>query len=463
MKKIEVTILMNLIHNEEYIRKVLPFLKDEYFMESSYREVFNLIKTFFNTYNKNPSVDSLEISIQQKMLPEQLFNETERLIKLLKNYKEDNITWLVDETEKYCKEKAVYNAILKSISIIDGKEKKLSKDGIPEILSEALSVDFDTSVGHDYINDAESRHDSYTHKEIKIPFDLEYFNKITRNGIEKKSLNVVMAGTGVGKSLFMCHLAANCLTQGKNVLYITMEMAEHKIGQRIDANLLNIEMDQIEDLPKSMFVDRIKKYQDKTKGKLLIKQFPTATAHTGHFKSLLNESKLKKNFIPDIVFVDYLNICASSRIRPDSQGGSYQYIKSIAEELRGLAVEYNLPVFTATQTNRNGFGSSDLSLTDTSESFGLPATADFMFGLVQPDELASLNQMEVQQLKNRYNDMNINKRFYIGVDKAKMRLYDVEESAQSNNVDSNSGYGDNKDSEYSLDKIFSKDFTKIKI
>ena len=463
MRKVEFTILMNLIHNEEYVRKVLPFIKKEYFTETSHQEIFNITKTFFENYNKVASIDALEISLQQKMLPEQLFNESERLLKMLSKYKEDNIEWLIDETEKYCKEKAVYNAILRCISIIDGKDRKLSKDGIPNILSDALAVGFDTSVGHDYINDAANRHDFYTHKETKIPFDLSYFNKITKNGVERKSLNVVMAGTGVGKSLFMCHLASNYLSQGKNVLYITMEMAEEKIGQRIDANLLNIEMDQLEDLPKQMFIDRVRRYQDKTKGTLLIKQYPTASAHVGHFKSLLNESKIKKDFIPDVLFVDYLNICASSRIRPDSQGGSYQYIKSIAEELRGLAVEFNLPVFTATQTNRNGFGSSDLSLTDTSESFGLPATADFMFGLVQPDELADLNQMEVQQLKNRYNDKSINKRFYIGVDKAKMRLYDVEESAQSNNVDSNSGYGDNKDSEYSLDKVFSKDFTKIKI
>jgi len=451
---IELTILRNLIHNEDYLRKVVPFLKDEYFYDQSQKIVFKLINDFVKKYNKTPTIESLQISLQDSNTSESYFESCK---KLLSNLTQENVDvqWLYDTTEKFCKDKAVYNAILECIAIIDGKDKKLSKEGIPDILQEALSVSFDRSVGHDYIDDADSRYDFYNRKEDRIPLDLHYLNKITQGGIPNKTLNIVMAGTGVGKSLFMCHIASSILSQGKNVLYITLEMAEERIAERLDANLLNIELDQIKDLPKDMYNSRIDKYSKKTNGKLIVKEYPTATAHAGHFKALLNELSLKRDFKPDIIFIDYLNICASSRFKQGTNINSYTYIKAIAEELRGLAVEYNLPVVSATQVNRSAYGSSDVELTDTSESFGLPATADFMFALVSTEELEEMNQLMVKQLKNRYNDPTINRRFIIGVDRAKMRLYDVDNSAQSNIIDNDGTKEDNID--YSLKNLFNRD------
>ena len=469
MNSIELTILNNLIHNEEYLRKVIPFLTKDYFHNNVQREVFEVILNFVKKYNKNPTIESIEISLQDLSLPESIFNECNDLVKDLRQDPKENLEWLLERTEKFCKDKAVYNAILQSISIIDGKEKKLSKEGIPDILQQALSTCFDSSVGHDYIDDAEARFDFYNRKEQKIPFDLEYFNKITSGGLPNKTLNIVMAGTGVGKSMFMCHMASNCLTQGKNVLYITMEMAEERIAERIDANCLNMDIRQIKDLPKTMFNNRINKYAEKTNGKLIVKEYPTASAHTGHFKSLLNELNLKREFMPDIIFVDYLNICASSRFKPGSNVNSYTYIKAIAEELRGLAVEYSLPVVSATQTTRSGYASTDVDLTDTSESFGLPATADFMFALMSNEDLEQMNQLMVKQLKNRYNDPTAFKRFVIGVDREKMRLYDVENAAQSNIVDSGVDLDDNKLTDMSFKKLFDNngnntpDFSGIKV
>ena len=460
MTTIEITILKNLIHNEDYVRKVIPFLKEDYFYDQSQKIVFKLINDFVKKYNKTPTIESLQIALQDSNISESYFESSNTLLNSLNNENIDQ-KWLYDTSEKFCKDKAVYNAILKSIAVIDGKDKQLSKEGIPDILTEALGVSFDRSVGHDYIEDAESRYDFYNRKEDRIPFDLEYFNKITQGGLPNKTLNVVMAGTGVGKSLFMCHIASSILSQGKNVLYITLEMAEERIAERLDANLLNIELDQIKDLPKQMYNSRISKYSEKTNGKLIVKEYPTATAHTGHFKALLNELSLKRDFVPDIIFIDYLNICASSRFKQNANINSYTYIKAIAEELRGLAVEYNLPVVSATQVNRSAYGSSDVELTDTSESFGLPATADFMFALVSTEEFEEMNQLMVKQLKNRYNDPTINRRFMIGVDRAKMRLYDVDQSAQSNILDNKDGIDDNID--YSLDKVFNKEFPGIKV
>ena len=457
MNSIELTILNNLIHNEEYLRKVIPFLSKDYFHSNTQKEVFELVSGFVKKYNKNPTIDSLEISLQDQSLPETIFKECSDILKDCKKEPNENLEWLVERTEKFCRDKAVYNAILQSISIIDGKEKKLSEEGIPDILQQALSICFDSSVGHDYIDDAGARFDFYNHKEVKIPFDLEYFNKITDGGLPNKTLNIIMAGTGVGKSMFMCHMASNCLTQGKNVLYITMEMAEERIAERIDANCLNLDIKQIKDLPKTMFNNRINKYAEKTNGKLIVKEYPTASAHTGHFKSLLNELNLKREFKPDIIFIDYLNICASSRFKPGSNVNSYTYIKAIAEELRGLAVEYSLPVVSATQTTRSGYASTDVDLTDTSESFGLPATADFMFALMSNEDLEQMNQLMVKQLKNRYNDPTLFKRFVIGVDREKMRLYDVENAAQSNIVDSGVELDDNKLTDMSFKKLFDKD------
>ena len=439
MKTIETTILKNLVHNEDYLRKVIPFLKDEYFQDNADKVVFNLIEEFVKKYNKPPTLEALDISSQNSSLTEGQFSEVSSLLKELNNKDESNNEWLIEETEKFCKDKAVYNAILASIGILDGKDKEQSKDGIPSLLQEALGVCFDSTVGHDYIENAEERYEFYHRKEKKIPFDLDLFNGITHGGLPNKTLNIVLAGTGVGKSLVMCHMASSVLSQGKNVLYITLEMAEERIAERLDANLLNVEIDQIKDLPKQMFSNRIEKISKKTTGKLVIKEYPTASAHVGHFKSLLNELYLKKQFRPNIIFIDYLNICASSRFKPGGAVNSYTYIKAIAEELRGLAVEFNLPVVSATQTTRSGYSNTDVDLTDTSESFGLPATADFMFAIISTEELEQLNQLMVKQLKNRYNDPTQHKRFMIGVDRAKMRLYDVEGSAQLNVTDSRIG------------------------
>lgn len=460
--RLEITILRNLVHNESYMRKVLPFVKSEYFTDESERTIYKVISDFVVKYNKPPTTEALGITLQNSNLPEGTFKETSELVKELEVFEKPNQDWLLDETEKFCKDKAVYNAILQSIGIMEGRDKNFSKDGIPSLLQEALGVCFDSSVGHDYFEDSSERFDFYNRVESRLPFDLSLFNKITNGGLPNKTLNIALAGTGVGKSLFMCHMAAANLALGKNVLYITMEMAEERIAERVDANLLNVEIDQLKNLPKQMFEGRIDKINGKSQGKLIIKEYPTASAHVGHFKGLLNELSLKRSFKPDVIFIDYLNICASSRFKPGGGVNSYTYIKAIAEELRGLAVEFNLPIVSATQTTRSGFSNTDVELTDTSESFGLPATADFMFALISTEELESLNQIMVKQLKNRYNDPTLYKRFMIGIDRAKMRLYDLEDIAQSNLADS--GQEDNENSNFGMSKIFkTKDFSGIKV
>ena len=432
--KLETTILSNLLKDEEYLRKVLPFIQAEYFTSWVERKVFQHIGTFVEQYNAAPSVEALHIIMQNdKTLTEEEYSQMSGLVSSL-TQEESNKEWLLNETEKFCKDKAVYNAIVQSIQIIDGKDKKFTSEAIPDILKDALGVSFDNSVGHDYLIDSDERFDFYHKTEERIPFDLEMFNKITKGGLPNKTLNIALAGTGVGKSLFMCHMAAGALSQGKNVLYITLEMAEERIAERIDANLMNVTMDDLKNLPKQMFDDRISRIKNKTEGKLIIKEYPTASAHSGHFRALLNELNLKKEFRPDIIFIDYLNICASSRFKMSGSVNSYIYIKGIAEELRGLAVEFNVPIVSATQTTRSGYANSDMELTDTSESFGLPATADFMFGIISTEDLEKLGQLLIKQLKNRYNDPSQHKRFVIGVDRAKMRLYDVDASAQKNIV-----------------------------
>ena len=460
--RLEITILRNLVHNEDYMRKVLPFIKSEYFTDESERIVYKQISDFIVKYNKPPTVEALSISLQNSNLAEGTFKETSELLTQLNENEKPNQDWLLDETEKFCKDKAVYNAILQSIGIMEGRDKNFSKDGIPSLLQEALGVCFDSSVGHDYFEDSSDRFDFYNRVESRLPFDLSLFNKITNGGLPNKTLNIALAGTGVGKSLFMCHMAAANLALGKNVLYITMEMAEERIAERVDANLLNVEIDQLRYLPKQMFEGRIDKINGKSQGKLIIKEYPTASAHVGHFKGLLNELSLKRSFKPDVIFIDYLNICASSRFKPGGGVNSYTYIKAIAEELRGLAVEFNLPIVSATQTTRSGFSNTDVELTDTSESFGLPATADFMFALISTEELEGLNQIMVKQLKNRYNDPTLYKRFMIGIDRAKMRLYDLEDIAQSNLADS--GQDENENSNFGMSKMFkTKDFSSIKV
>ena len=434
---IERTVLTQLVSNEEYTRKVLPFLKGDYFSDKSERIVFEEITKFVDKYNKVPTKTSLEIEVQsRKDLNEADFKSVISLVKGLQNDENVSFPWLVDTTEHFCKDKAIYNAIVEGIQIIDGTDKNRGPDAIPSILSDALAVGFDNRVGHDYLLDSDERFDYYHTVEEKIPFDLEFFNKITKGGLPPKTLNIVLAGTGVGKSLFMCHVAANCLSQGKNVLYITLEMAEERIAERIDANLMNISMEDLHDLPKQMFDSKIEKIIKSTSGQLIVKEYPTASAHTSHFRGLIKELAIKKSFRPDIIFVDYLNICSSSRFKGATSVNSYMYIKAIAEELRGFAVETNLPIMSATQTNRTGFVSSDIGLEDVSESFGLPATADFMFALISNEELDNLNQIAVKQLKNRYNDLTINKRFVIGIDRAKMRLTDVKLTEQNDIVDS---------------------------
>ena len=435
-ERIETTILRSLAHNEEYSRKVLPFIRSEYFTDYTEKVVFEEICKFIFKYNKLPTQEVLRVEVDSRSdLNETSYKDVTNYVNNLEKTVLD-FTWLSDITEKWCRDKAIYLALMESISIVDGNDDKKTKDAIPSILSDALAVSFDTNVGHDYLQDYQERYDFYHQTEEKIPFDLEFFNKITKGGLPNKTLNIALAGTGVGKSLFMCHMAASCLLQGKNVLYITCEMAEEKIAERIDANLLNVNIQEIQNMPKSMFENKVTNLSKKTQGTLIIKEYPTATAHSGHFKSLLNELALKKSFRPDIIFIDYLNICASSRYRGNLSVNSYSYIKAIAEELRGLAVETNVPIVSATQTTRSGYGSSDVELTDTSESFGLPATADLMFALISTEELESLGQIMVKQLKNRYNDPTMNKRFVVGIDRAKMRLYDCEQSAQADILDS---------------------------
>ena len=435
MDKVEILILRNLIYNEEYLRKAIPFIKADYFEDSNQKIIFEEIFTFVQEYNKKASKEVLSIEIEKRQdINDSSFKEVIGLLSGIEDSPSE-FEWLINTTEKWCRDRAIYLALMESIHIADGNDEKKSRDAIPTILSDALAVSFDTHIGHDYLLDYEERYESYHRKEDRIPFDLEYFNKITKGGLPNKTLNVALAGTGVGKSLFMCHFASSVLLQGKNVLYITMEMAEEKIAERIDANLLNVNIQDLTDLPKNMFENKVTNLSKKTQGSIIIKEYPTASAHSGHFKSLLNELALKKSFRPDIIFIDYLNICASSRYRGNSTVNSYSYIKAIAEELRGLAVEANVPIVSATQTTRSGYGSSDVELTDTSESFGLPATADLMFALISTDDLEGLGQILVKQLKNRYNDPTIHKRFVVGIDRAKMRLYDCEQSAQDDILD----------------------------
>jgi replicative DNA helicase len=439
---LEQKILKHLLLDEEYTRKTLPFIKGEYFQESSEKLLFDEIQSYVNKYNSMPTKEALVIEIDKRVnLTDDQHKKTVALVKEITIDPEVSDTkWLIDATEDFCQEKAIYNGIMQSIQILDDKNKnnaeKLDKGSIPKILADALSVSFDNHIGHDFIDDAETRYDFYHKVERRIPFDLDYLNRITKGGLAEKSLNIVLAGTGVGKSLFMCHCAAANLTMGKNVLYITMEMAEERIAERIDANLMNVELDRLIGMPKETYLKKVESLREKTKGKLIIKEYPTASANVNHFNHLLNELKLKRQFIPDIIYIDYLNICSSARMKMGSSINSYTYIKAIAEELRGLAVEHKLPIVSATQTTRSGYTNSDVGLEDTSESFGLPATADLMFALISTEELADLNQIMVKQLKNRYSDPTTNKRFVIGVDRAKMKLYDAEESAQTNISDS---------------------------
>jgi len=456
MERVEFLVLKNLLHNEEYLRKVIPFIKSEYFQDFNQKVLYEEIHSFVSQYNEMPTKEILTIEVEKrKDINETSFRELTTLIEHLDSDPAE-IEWLMNATEKWCRDRAIYLALMESIQIADGGDEKKTPDAIPSILSDALAVSFDNHVGHDYLQDYVERYELYNKKEERIEFDLEYFNKITKGGLPNKTLNIALAGTGVGKSLFMCHVASSVLLQGKNVLYITLEMAEERIAERIDANLLNVNIQDIAGLPKQMFETKVNNLAKKTQGTLIIKEYPTASAHCGHFKGLLNELALKKSFRPDIIFIDYLNICASERYRAGSNVNSYSYIKAIAEELRGLACEANVPIVSATQTTRSGYGSSDVELTDTSESFGLPATADLMFALISTDELEGLGQILVKQLKNRYNDPTIYKRFVVGIDRAKMRLYDCEQSAQDDLLDSK------QEEEYSYEEKPKKSFDGFK-
>ena len=447
--KVEEIALSKLILDEDYCRKVLPYIRDEYFDMFTNRVLFQTISEYINEYDVSPETTALKIEIEKRRdITDDIYKEIETFLDNL-DRDQYNEEWLLTTTENWCKERAIYLALMESVKIADGQDKTRSQDAIPSIMSEALGVCFDDHVGHDYINDADDRYDFYHRKEEKIPFDLDYFNKITKGGLPNKTLNIALAGTGVGKSLFMCHMASACLLQGRNVLYITLEMAEEKIAERIDANLLDIPIQQLTDpmLTREKYTRKVDSLKQKTQGKLVIKEYPTASAHVGHFQALLNELSLKKGFHPDIIFIDYLNICASSRYK-GTIVNSYTYVKAIAEELRGLAAEHNVPIVSATQTTRSGYGNSDVELTDTSESFGLPATADLMFALISTEDMEQLGQIMVKQLKNRYNDINVFKRFVVGIDRAKMRLYDCEQSAQDNIIDagdiSNDAFTDTK-------------------
>ena len=458
MERIEQTILRNLVFNEEYSRKVIPFIQPDYFEKKTEKIIFEEIVQFIIKYGSSITIEALDIEIENRIdLNEAEIKEIRAINESLNDSPIDK-QWLLDITEKWCRDRAIYLALMESIHIADGNDEKKNRDAIPTILSDALAVNFDNNVGHDYLGNYEERYDFYHRKEDRISFDLEYFNKITKNGLPNKTLNIALAGTGVGKSLFMCHVASSVLLQGKNVLYITLEMAEERIAERIDANLLNVPIQQLCELPRSTFENKVTNLAKKTQGSLIIKEYPTASAHSGHFKALLNELALKKSFRPDIIFIDYLNICASSRYKTNLSVNSYSYIKAIAEELRGLAVEFNVPIVSATQTTRSGYGSSDVELTDTSESFGLPATADLMFALISTEELEGLGQIMVKQLKNRYNDPTVYKRFIVGIDRAKMRLYDCEQTAQKDILDSGQ---DNEYNDYE-DKKPKKSFEGFK-
>lgn len=469
---LETTILSHIVHNEDYARKVLPFVKREYFAEHDNRTLYELICTYVDRYNSIPSKEALIVDLEKiNGLSSDAYANIQQSIYNLEIDAATQTPWLIDKTEQYCQDRAVYNAIMESISILDNKSKDKNKGSIPQILSEALAVSFDTSVGHDFLDDFASRYEFYHTKEQRIEFDLDYFNKITKGGLPRKTLNVLLAGTGVGKTLFMCHAAAANLTAGYNVLYITMEMAEERIAERIDANLMNVTVDELNLLPKNLYDTKIERVKSKCKGKLIIKEYPTSSAGSANFRHLLQELKLKKNFTPDVIYIDYLNICASSRMKMGNSVNSYTYIKAIAEELRGLAVEYGVALITATQTNRDGFNSSDVDLTNTSESFGLPATADFMCAIISTEELEDMGQLMIKQLKNRYGDLSTYRNFCIGVDRAKMRLYDVENSAQSSfedkSVMDNSAFGQRYDEEDNMQfmsrKAGRKDFSGLKL
>ena len=435
--RLETTILKNLLYNEEYTRKVLPFLSVNYFQEREDKILYEKIDEYINQYNALPTQEALAIELDKSPIKDEEFQNSLKLLESITNENDEaNISWLLDSTEKFCQDRAIYNAVVESISILDEKGRNTrDKGSIPDILSDALSVSFDPHVGHDYFLDADERYKFYHRIEEKIPWDLEFFNRITKGGLSNKTLNIALAGTGVGKSLFMCHVAASCLSQNYNVLYITLEMAEEKIAERVDANLLNISIDDLQKLPKDLYDKKIDKLKQTTKGKLIVKEYPTAAANVNHFRALLNELNLKRSFVPNIILIDYINICTSSRIKPGSNVNSYTYIKSIAEELRGLAVENAIPILSATQTTRSGFTSTDIGLEDTSESFGLPATADFMFAIISTEQMEELNQIMIKQLKNRYSDPTSNRKFVIGIDRSKMKLYDVEQFAQNELVD----------------------------
>ena len=436
MERIELTILKNLLFNEDYSRKVIPFIEPEYFDKRTEKIIFQEVVKFIVKYGSQITTEALSIEIEERVDVNE--SEIKELRELISNFSKSSVDsqWLLDTTEKWCRDRAIYLALMESIHIADGKDDKKNRDAIPSILSDALAVSFDNNIGHDYFNNYEERYEYYHRKEERIAFDLEYLNKITNGGIPNKTLNIIMSGPNVGKTLAMCHIASSFLLKNKNVLYITLEMAEEEIAKRIDANILNVPINQLEELPKSMFENKVTKLIEKTKGNLIIKQYPTAAAHSGHFKALINELYLKKSFKPDVLFIDYLNICASSRFKTNSNVNSYSYVKSITEEVRGLAVELNVPLITATQTTRTGSSSSDPEMTDVSESFGTAATADLLLSLISTEELDGMNQIMIKQLKNRYSDKSINKRFVVGVDRSKMRLYDVEQGAQKDILDS---------------------------
>ena len=456
--RLETTILKNLIYNEEYTRKVLPFLSVNYFQEREDKILYEKIAEYINQYNALPTQEALAIELDKSSIKDEEFQNTLKLLESITNENDEaNISWLLDSTEKFCQDRAIYNAVVESISILDEKGRNTrDKGSIPDILSDALSVSFDPHVGHDYFLDADERYKFYHRIEEKIPWDLEFFNRITKGGLSNKTLNIALAGTGVGKSLFMCHVAASCLSQNYNVLYITLEMAEERIAERVDANLLNISIDDLQKLPKDLYDKKIDKLKQTTKGKLIVKEYPTAAANVNHFRALLNELNLKKSFVPHIILIDYINICTSSRIKPGSNVNSYTYIKSIAEELRGLAVENAVPILSATQTTRSGFTNTDIGLEDTSESFGLPATADFMFAIISTEQMEELNQIMIKQLKNRYSDPTSNRKFVIGIDRSKMRLYDVEQVAQNELVDTG------QDDEPAFDKATGGKYKNLK-
>ena len=456
--RLETTILKNLIYNEEYTRKVLPFLSVNYFQEREDKILYEKIDEYINKYNALPTQEALAIELDKSSIKDEEFQNTLKLLESITNENDEaNISWLLDSTEKFCQDRAIYNAVVESISILDEKGRNTrDKGSIPDILSDALSVSFDPHVGHDYFLDADERYKFYHRIEEKIPWDLEFFNRITKGGLSNKTLNIALAGTGVGKSLFMCHVAASCLSQNYNVLYITLEMAEERIAERVDANLLNISIDDLQKIPKDLYDKKIDKLKQTIKGKLIVKEYPTAAANVNHFRALLNELNLKKSFVPHIILIDYINICTSSRIKPGSNVNSYTYIKSIAEELRGLAVENAVPILSATQTTRSGFTNTDIGLEDTSESFGLPATADFMFAIISTEQMEELNQIMIKQLKNRYSDPTSNRKFVIGIDRSKMKLYDVEQFAQDELVDTG------QDDEPAFDKATGGKYKNLK-